>query len=65
MSADYWRDCPKCKAEEQFREDYEFYMEDGVVHAAYHGQCQECGVKTTFHHKHYGLADIKEPSEDG
>jgi hypothetical protein len=41
------------KVDPTFREDYEFYgAEDGVVVAAYRGQCTVCALSLTFKHEH-------------
>ena len=51
MGADNWDDCPKCKAERKFREDYDIGMYEGNFEIEYHGQCSECGFTKTFEHK--------------
>jgi hypothetical protein len=52
MSADNWRDCPSCGAEDQLREDYEFYINSGgEFHAVFSCGCQACGFKFKFNHK--------------
>ncbi len=45
MSADNWTTCPKCKAEETLREDYEQWMdEEGVYNLTYRCGCK-CGFR--------------------
>jgi hypothetical protein len=52
MSADNWVTCPSCGAEDQLREDYEFYINSGgEFHADFYCSCQECGFKFKFNHK--------------
>lgn len=52
MSADAWSDCPKCKAPEKVREDYEFCLfSDGQFLAEYRGECQACGWIFKFKHE--------------
>lgn len=53
MSADRWSDCPKCKSEENFREDFEISgpLGDGIE-VSYFGACENCGFYVNFEHKH-------------
>jgi len=46
MSADNYRECPKCY-EENTREDYEIYSEDDEVIINYSIHCKHCG----YNHK--------------
>jgi hypothetical protein len=31
-----------------FREDYEWYIEDGILYGHYKGHCKECGLATKY-----------------
>lgn len=50
MSASGWSQCPNCGGGEEdegpFREDWEFYWRDRILHISYEGECREC--KATF-----------------
>jgi ubiquitin C-terminal hydrolase len=48
MSADNWRDCPKCGAKDKAREDYEIYSEDDKVYIDYSIYCRECHYEYKF-----------------
>jgi len=47
MSADNYRDCPKC-GEDNFREDYEIYSEYDEIYFRYYGSCKKCGYKQKY-----------------
>jgi len=62
VSATNWRTCPKCQTDtdegnEQFREDYEIYWNDGEFVIYYGGVCSICKFKHNFNHRE----DIIEP----
>ena len=42
MSADNWRDCPKCGKERAAREGYEIYSEGDTVYVSYRIHCDSC-----------------------
>jgi hypothetical protein len=42
MSANNYRDCPKCGAKGTAREDYEIYSKDTTVYIRYSSGCDEC-----------------------
>ena len=48
MSASNWADCPQCGEKNNLREDYEIYMEDGVVKVDYSCSCKDCGFRDSF-----------------
>lgn len=62
MSADAWRDCPKCGAVDQLREDYELFTDkDGrgyaVLKIEYGARCmaEDCN----FHFTHSSQQSVK------
>ena len=50
MSADNYRDCPKCKSKGTLREDYEIYSEDDSVYYEYSCGCSDddCNYQFKF-----------------
>jgi hypothetical protein len=51
VSASNWRDCPQCDAEDELREDYEFYWSaENEIIAEYGCSCQKCNFKFSFKH---------------
>ena len=50
MSADNYRDCPKCGAKEKMREDYEIYSEEKTIYVEYGCYCSECKYKYSMKH---------------
>ena len=57
MSADNWRQCPKCKSESprwgdmSMREDYEVGMEGTEFYVLYSAACMTCDFRFEFKHK--------------
>lgn len=48
MSADNWRNCPKCGAKNKLREDYEIYSEDDTIRVTYRCSCRLCKYTFSF-----------------
>ena len=62
MSAENWCDCPQCRAMDELREDYEIYIEAGMVTVHYGCRCMACGFSSTFRHDH--KLPLPQPDEE-
>jgi len=68
MSADNWSNCPNCEklgndVSDTLREDYEFFLEDGILDISYSCSCRECGFVFNYN-KEIDIMDCDDHSED-